>query len=153
MALEVDISVVGAPELIAKFGALEAKMQTKIARAAMRASAKRIKARVVANVSGQPVGVFTGRLLAAFTRAKIKTERAKQGGIRLGVALPTRAELGIRPDEKGYYPTALEYGTDKMPARPYLRPAVDNHRDQELTQIGKEIGQAVETEGHKLGFK
>lgn len=149
MAAGIDISMVGDKALQKKFKRLEGVAQKRVIRKALRASAKRIKARVVAKVSGDPVGVQTGRYRQAIKAGKVKAIPRSRGRIGLGIAMPLRSELGISPDDKHYFPAALEYGSDTAPARPHFRPAVDEHKTEELRQIGRDIGDGIEREAKR----
>ncbi len=75
------------------------------------------------------------------------------GFLGIGVNLPSRAELGIRPDDKWYYPMAIEYGAKgkrtHFPARSFMRTTADRYALQEYAQIGKDIGRAIEREAHR----
>lgn len=69
------------------------------------------------------------------------------------VEFPTRIILaGAQPtydkamhvlDDQGYYPAALEYGTAKMPARPFIRPALANNRNAVARLVENDIQNAV----------
>jgi hypothetical protein len=138
----VDVSFIGDRELERKLRTLAGPMQRKIVRAALRESAKRTLPRVISNLSGEPVGVRTGTLRAAFAAQKVRAGRSRRG-IRLGITFPTRDELGIAPDDPYFYPAAVEYGHSGVAARPFLRPAVDNHRSAELSAIGAFISRRI----------
>jgi len=145
VTLAVDLRVLGVPELERKLKRLEAATQKKVVRQALRKSATRTKARVVDNLSGEKVNVQTGVLRQAFKKAKIRGE-TKRGRIRIGIVFPERDALGITPDDKHYYPTAVEYCHGNVPPHPYMRPAIDEHRTGELRLIGRDIGNGIEKE-------
>lgn len=145
---KVDISMLGDKELQRKLNRLASPRAKAVVRAALRKGAKRAKQRVIANLSGAPVQVRTGELRAAFANAKIRSERMR-GAIRLGVTLPTRAELGIAAGDKFYYPYAVEYGHSGAPAYPFIRPAVDDHEAEEVAAIGRDIGAGIEKEARR----
>jgi len=46
------------------------------------------------------------------------------------------------------YPAFIEFGTSKMPARPFLGPAMDSERDAVLKEVGEALGELI---AHKLG--
>lgn len=146
----VDISVLGSKELQAKLSALADKAQKKIVRQAVRASAKRAREEIVHNIQRNSL-VDTGNLLSAFRRAGIRQASKYRGLIRLGPEWPSRAELGIRADDKYYYPTALEFGHPGAPAIPFIRPAIDERRQQEIATLARDIGAGIEREAAKGG--
>lgn len=165
-----DVTVLGVPGLQRKLDRLTRQAQAKAIRPAVRASAKRAHQRVLANIGGLKLRIITGRLLAAFKAAKIRAAGGR-GMIRIGVTWPTRAELGIPAEDPNFYPVAIEYGHVirprgakpagsaeralrrnfkisgggfSVPAHPFLRPAIDEHRTAELAQLGRDIGAAIE---------
>ena len=74
---------------------------------------------------------------------------SSRGALYYGVPLPTREQLGIPKKDRGgkkagYYPVILEYGTSRMAARPWMRPAIDDTADSEKAQIGRDIGKGIE---------
>lgn len=150
MALAVDISVIGARELERKLKKLDTRIQKKVVRQALRTSAKRVKKRVVNNLSNTRVMVQSGKLLNAFKNAKTKSF-TRRYGIRIGHVLPSREELGIPAyqsgkKDAGYYPYFVEYGHGDVPAHPFLRPAIDEHKNMEFHRIGRDIGRNIERE-------
>jgi HK97 gp10 family phage protein len=54
-------------------------------------------------------------------------------------------------DYKGeaFYASFHEYGTKKMPARPFMRPAFDQNVSNAIDIIGQHIGTAIEQEAIK----
>lgn len=148
MTLAVDIRVLGVPELEKELRRLEDKTQRKIVRQALRKSAKRTKDRIIDNLSGEKVQVRTGQLRQAFKDAPIRGT-TRRGFTRVGVVFPERGALGIDAKDKHYYPTAVEYGHGTVPPHPFLRPAIDEHKQSEFDRIGKDIGKAIEREAGK----
>ena len=146
----IDISMIGDKELLKQLARLSTPAsQKKAIRPALRKSAKRIKPRVLANLSGSPVAPRTGRLLAAMAAEKVHAIGRSRTVIGAGFDLPSRESLGIDPSDKYFYPIAVEYGhvrgagKSAAPPRPYIRPAVDSNRESELNQIGADIGKGI----------
>ena len=169
---DIDISMLGDKELQAKLKRLPQKLQHKIAKKALRDSAKRMRPRVAAAAPiGKPrkrrLGVYAGSpffeetkpgtLRQAFKTTQIRSLRKGRvyGFLGIGINLPTRAELGIEPDDKWYYPMAIEYGAHgtrtHFPAKPFIRPTTDKYAMQEYAQIAKDIGRGIEREARKSG--
>lgn len=141
--MTIDISVTGDKELQRILNRLPDKLQKKIARNAIRKSAKRARDRIVANIRKLNL-IKTGRLLAAFEYAPIRSQSSTPRSlIRIGVGFPYREQLGISPDDKYFYPAALEFGHPRAPAYPFMRPAIDEHKQEEFATIGKDIGEGV----------
>ena len=157
MAKPFDIAMVGDKALKAAFEALPGDLQKRVGRAALRKSAERAKVAVLLNLSGRKVDEQTGRLVNAFENTSVKTQR--RGPVILAaLPLPTRDKLNIPPTDKTYYPTAVEYGhklvrggkaVGRVPAHPYMRPAVDENRERELRLIGRDIGKGIEKAARK----
>lgn len=133
----------GLDELIRRFDRMEDRQRRKALRRPMRATMKQVKANTVANVNWGKVGVDSGNLLDAVKAQKIRVLTNKKGVRVEGVPLPTRAELGIDPTDKHFYPAALEYGTPTIRPRRMFRDAIDEHivdlRTLFATQLGPEI--------------
>jgi len=140
--MKIDISVLGNAELERALGGIVAKTQKTIVRGALRKEAKRVKTRVAGNIARLGL-VKTGAMMKGYANAKIASAGSKNF-IRLGLVNPTRAELGIPADAKGYYPMALEYGKHGVGATPFIRPAVDNNKSQSFNDIGNDIGKGIE---------
>lgn len=142
----IDISVFGDKALQRRLQRVATTTQRKIVRQALRASAKRIKPYVLQNIQSK-LGQRTGAYYKAWKRAKIRSGATRRGMIRLGIAMPTREEFGIAPGDKYFYPAALEYGQKRgnrhVPARPHIRPAVDNNKGREFRQISRDIGRGI----------
>lgn len=151
----VDISLLGDKELERKLAKLATPASQKRAvRPALRNSNKRLKAHVVANLSGQVVKPLTGRWLRATTAAKVKAVKRSRQEIGTAFAMPTREELGIEPGDPFYYPFAVEYGhpapgREHASAKAPIRQAVNSHAREELFRIGKDIGKGIEKEAKK----
>ncbi|KKL75137.1 hypothetical protein LCGC14_2057850, partial [marine sediment metagenome] len=90
----IDISVLGDKELARALAKLPDKYERKAVRPALRASAKRLKVRVVQAYSGIIIGVRTGRTLAGFIAHRVKALPRKGGWIGAAFDFPTREELG-----------------------------------------------------------
>ncbi|MGH6867175.1 MAG: hypothetical protein ACREDO_13670 [Methyloceanibacter sp.] len=147
MARRIDISVLGDEALSKRLTALPFKVQRKLVSKSLRAAAKRAKQRIIHNLSGGIVQVRTGTLLRAFERAPIRVQSSSpRRRLRIGPEFPRREALGIRPDDKYYYPAAVEYGHGRVRARPFLREAVDKHETAEIARIASDIGRLIESE-------
>jgi len=154
MALEVDLKVFGDKKLSRAMGKLEAHLQKVILNRAMKASAARLKAPVIAKLMAHK---RTGALIEGFRRAKIRVGQAPKGQKRIGIVPPTRAELHISADSQGYYPYALEYGTierkgprGSVAELRYIRNAVDEHESREIAAIKRDIEKGVRDEWARL---
>lgn len=161
----VNLSMVGGRELeqaLIKLG--EPKHQKLAVRQALKKSAERLKAASIRNYS-EMVDEKTGKLGDALLSAKVKAVRYKseRGVFGQAYVLPARAEIGIGGEDPDYYPAFVEYGhgppgskgskMKTVPPKPFIRKAVEDNKDAELSQIGREIGQNIEKLAKKLAAR
>jgi len=144
----VDIRAFGNKELEKKLGNVVDKTQKKIVRAALRKESTRVKKRIVANIVRLDL-IDSGMLLNGYKSAKTKSASSGKNFIRLGVENPTREALGIAPDDPAYYPYAVEFGHVGAEAKPFIRPAIDEHKEKSFKDIGDDIGKGIEREALK----
>lgn len=139
----VDISFVGDKALLRKFARLDAKLQKKYARKAIRASAKRMQPKVIDAIPTK-TRVKTGPLKAVLRAQPIRSGRMK-GGIRIGFLYPP-----LQKDARAL--NAIEYGSAKRGIAPVgmFRKTVDANAAQEHAKIGREIGRDMEREARRV---
>lgn len=145
--MAVSLGVKGFAELEKKLHRIVEKTQKTIVRGALRKEAKNVQGRIVDNIQRLDL-IDSGMMLAAFEATKIKSA-ARKGFIRVGPELPSREALGIDPKDKYYYPYAVEFGHVGADAKPFIRPAIDEHKDQSFKDIGEDIGKRIEREALK----
>ena len=148
MADNVSFKIEGDLGLQRKFDAMEGKVQNKVVRPALRASAKRFKEDVIANLSGRTVQVRTGNLREAFQQTKVRALPRRRHTLGAGLPFPERSALNppIDPKDKHFWPAAVEYGHDNVPPHSYLRAAVDEHYQRETGEIGADLGRGINRE-------
>lgn len=153
MAAVFDIKLFGDKELARALGRLADVLQKKIVKKAFRSSLERVKNKVLLNMSGGAVEERTGAMVNAFERINPRVRVEKDGSLVVSMKLPTRAQIGIEADAKGYYPAALEYGVKRGPhqfaAKRMIRDAVNRVQEQELRRIGTAIGNGIAREAAK----
>lgn len=137
----IDISVFGDKELQAKLADLTPKVQRKIVRSALRQGAKRVR-----DEARRLAPVDTGALKKSI---KVRAARnLRRGSFGIAILTGTRAELGISPEAKFYYPAVVEFGGRGhggrgYDAQPYLRPAMDATRAEVLGLVKQAIREAL----------
>jgi len=129
-----DIKIEGAKELEKKLLSFEPKLGRKIIRQALRAGAKVIHTAAKANVP-----VDTGALKQSL---KVKAMRKRRHSY--GVMVAT-SDGWFKGDE--FYGAFLEFGTSKMPAKPFVRPAFDAEKDNAEKIIKNQLQQGIEQVG------
>lgn len=82
---------------------------------------------------------------SAIQKAPYKTGNLR-GNIEKATSLKSfgRVEVDIGPNRKAWYAHFLEYGTSKMPAKPFLRPAIDENRDTASREILGQLKSIIE---------
>jgi len=70
-------------------------------------------------------------LTRPLSRAALEAEVDDSAGVEIG------------PDARFFYGYFWEFGTVKLPARPFARPAFDAHQAEALARIGAELGAAI----------
>ena len=132
----IELQLEGFDDVIKTFEKLDDKLQAKVMRPALRAGAK-----VIAKAAKNKSPTLTGK-----NKRFIKVKALKRSRKTIGVAIQTgtREELGIPRDEFGYYPMALEYGTQHIKKRPFMRPALEQNRGKAILAIGKKMKGGIE---------
>lgn len=110
--------------------------------------------RSMAQAGGQVV------VKAARENVPVKTGKLKKGIIRRSKKGPKtagRVEVSVGPSQDVFYGMFLEFGTSKIPATPWLRPALDENRDaiiEAMRQRGlKRIEKEAEKAAQQAGVK
>lgn len=139
MEAKVDISVLGDKEVQRHLERINIAMQKKIVKGALRKAAKPVlaTARVLCHE-------LSGKLKRSL---KIKAMRQRRGRFGTLISTGTREQLGIPADEKYFYPAAVEYGHDNVPAHSYLREAVDRNSAQTFATIASEVESGLRAAG------
>lgn len=153
MALAIDISILGDKRLDKMLATLEPKVQKRVLRKTLRASTKRLKVEVVTRLAGPNVHPLdkrgTGGWMAQQKKVAVKALKRSRGRMGYTLPFPTREALGISPDDKFFYPAAVEYGHPHAPAKAPIRTAVNSRTSLELSIIARETGKGIEREAMK----
>lgn len=136
MAKSVTVKVEGLRELGDRMKGLSEAMNNRIARAATAAGAV-----VIRDAAKQKVAVDTGNL-----KKNVIVKRLPKGEspftsehivtVRQGKLTKKQKAAGL---EDAFYGRFVEYGTAKMPARPYMRPAFDQNKEKAVQAIKDRI--------------
>lgn len=140
-----DIKLLGDKQLETAFLQLPILMNKKIARKAVRGSAKGLRPKLA-----MATPVRTGKLRAAMAAAKVRSASNRRHVIRFGVLMPTREELGIPQDtlvkKYGYYPLILEYGTAHVSPMMWIRRTADRETLPERARMRRSMQRDVALE-------
>ena len=92
------------------------------------------------------VPVLTGTIMRNIKKRKQRTRNKFTATTGVGV-LSDRS--GRQSGTDAFYWTFVEFGTSKMPARPFLRPAFEENKGPAINKIKQVLIRAIETEGNK----
>lgn len=136
--MKVQVKVTGLDGLAAALKALPAEIASKSGgplRSALRASAQ-----VIRKEAALRAPVDTGRL----QRAVVIQRDRNPGNVTERMVVRPRAGKS-RTDPKGaYYWHFLEFGSERQPAQPFIRPAFDAAKDKALTTFKDKLRVGIE---------
>lgn len=118
-----QMSMVGDAHLRRMFKELPKRVQNKVVRGAIRKAGKLFLSEAKARAPR-----LTGKT-QRYLKLRVRPTRNK-AYYRMRVMTGTREELGIAPTDKYYYPSAVEFGHDRAPPHPFMRPAFDTKADE-----------------------
>jgi HK97 gp10 family phage protein len=159
----ITVQITGLKELQNALNQLPKEIQGRPLRSAVSAAAKVIVDDVKARV---PVGE-TGNLKTAVYRYRSRRNSATGKetffvGIRQGKAQfkdtaynRRRGRVGksYKTAGEAYYWRFLEFGTAKMQAKPFLRPAFEANKSRAVEVIKDRLGKSIQTQAKKLAKK
>ena len=126
--MELDFKIEGGAELDAALARIGRDIETRIAKNAIGAGARKVRDR-----AKQLAPVDTGNL-----RDAIKVRRAnKRYGAAVADVVVTGGSTKLKND--AWYASLVEFGTVNSPAHPFLRPALDASQPLVLTAVADSI--------------
>ncbi|MGF7429586.1 HK97 gp10 family phage protein [Thermoanaerobacterium thermosaccharolyticum] len=120
MAENFTVEVIGSKEILFKLRSLEEASSEILEKAASSA------AEVVKDAASKKAPRRTGKLARSMV---YKTKEKSKTGV----------EIVIGPDKDAFYGLFHEYGTSKMPAHPFLRPALDENGEKIKRTIANKL--------------
>lgn len=153
-----SVKMNGVDELVKKLEGLKYDMAKKGGRFALRKAAQVIRDQARQNaqrVDDSETGRSIARNIVEKWNGRLNKQTGDLGfrvGVNQGAVLPKKGE---RPDESAGGPTPhwrlLEFGTEKMRARPFMVPAMESSAQQAtdtfITEYGKAIDRALKRAG------
>lgn len=151
---DIDFTVLGLDELSKKLKEMPIKLAKNGLRAAVNAGAQ-----VVYKEARARVPVDTGRVKKNIYKKQIreKSNNVQQTyyvGVRLGSGgtyAKTKANVrkgrvgkSYDTESRAFYWRFLEFGTSKLPARPFLRPAFDTKKTQAVDAMAKKLKERID---------
>lgn len=130
-------------------------------RAAVNAGASVIKKEAIAKAPE-----LTGALKANLYQKQIREQSGPMQqtfyvGVRNGVAKYAKTAANRRAGKTGVYKNAgstfywrfMEFGTSKMPARAFMRPAFEQQKENAVDAIGKKLDERIQKYARELAKK
>lgn len=149
--------VIGADKLEALLKKLPENVSKKVVTAALRSGAAIIAKQARANLRASP-SVDSGLLAGNITSRTRRRSRKGKAVVSVGAARKT-AQVVRKGKSKpikaspSRYAHFIEFGTEKMPAEPFMRPALDTQGGAAIAKIMEMMGRGVEREARKMAGK
>jgi len=131
--MDVKFDLKGMADLERELNQLTLKARASVLRGALNKAIDPILQAARQNVSAQ----FTER--SGTLRRSIKKSATAPRGSN---GFTAEAKVGVTGE--GFYGRFLEFGTSKMPARPFMRPAVDAHAQEVVDLFASEMRRRIE---------
>lgn len=137
-----DISILGAPELSRALAALPETLERKVLTKALRQAGKFYMALAKARAP-RDAGRLSGTM-------KLRAMKRRKGRIGVTIMTGTRAQLGIDPKQKSYYPAHIELGYRDVsgthhPANPYMRTSLKTGESAIFAILRQELDNGIES--------
>ena len=141
--MKFDLDIRTDPALETFFKTFPTRLRNVLLTAAMRKAAEPVLTQAKSNVAShvRRTGQKTDPIWAGL---RIRAGKRRRGAVRVVVMTPPRAALGISADDKWYYPAHIELGTRDTPALPFLRPALQQTRQEAQEIVRRELAKGLE---------
>lgn len=142
-----QMRITGAKEMEKVLKQLPDHIARRVLKSAVMAGAKVIQDEAIANA---PIGTrektdWKGRKVGpGILKRSIKRFEIKESDHSVTIG------IGIKKGSRAFYGRFLEFGTSKLAARPWLRPAFDTKAPEALAKMGKALGKGIERAAKKL---
>ena len=134
MAIEL-MEIRGAKELNLKLSRLPFKVSKKIAMTALRSGGK-----IIMNRAKMLCPVATGFLQKSIKVRVPRHKRRNEAVILVGI---DSVPMGGRMGKKAFYGAFVEFGTSKIKANPFMRPAFDGTRTEVIEAISNDLAVGI----------
>ncbi len=131
--MDVKLDIKGLADLERELNQLALKARASVLRGALNKAVDPVLKAARENVSAQ----FTER--SGTLRKSIQKSATAPRGSN---GFTAEAKVGVTGE--GFYGRFLEFGTSKMPARPFMRPAVDAHAQEVVDLFASEMRRRIE---------
>jgi HK97 gp10 family phage protein len=139
--MKLGLGVTGGPELAAQLRTLGAAVRKKALIGVLKTAAVPIQGRAAELAPLDPAGVVH---IKESMQVSVANQIGSTAGGQWNAADDFQAAVAVGPARKTFYGLYLEYGTVKMAARPFMRPAFDYGSDRALTLIREGLWQLLD---------
>lgn len=146
--MTLGLGVTGGPALAAQLRTLGAAVRKKALIGVLKAAAVPIQGRAAELAPLDPRGAVH---IKESIQVSVATQIGSMAGGQWNAADEYQAAVAIGPARHTFYGLYLEYGTVKMAAKPFLRPAFDYGSDRALTLIREGLWSLLEDATAKRG--
>ena len=163
--IKFDIKVEGMQDVLATLKLLPQKIQGKPMRAALRSGAGITRRKAANTTAWYSHSGFLRESIVTYgvkkneheyteqVRVGVLRRRRKKPGKKLAAAMQTRRRRTTKNIVTPYYWQYLEFGTSRMAARPFLRPAFESTKNAALQRIKLRLRTEIEKTALKLAKK
>src|SRR5512139_447967 len=142
-----DISMLGSKELSAALAQLPEKLERRVLSRALRQAGKFYQTLAAARAPRD-----RGKLATSF---KVRALKRRKGRVGVMIQTGTRAQLGIDPKQRGFYPAHLEFGhRDRAgvhhAANPFMRSSLRTGQNAIFAILRTELDNGIEAEMRKM---
>jgi len=139
--VKLGLGVTGGEDLAAQLRRLGASVRKKALIGVLKTAAVPIQGRAAELAPLDPRGQVH---IKESIQVSVANQIGSMAGGQWAAADEFQAAVAVGPSRKGFYGLYLEYGTVKMSARPFLRPAFDYGSDRALTLIREGLWELLE---------
>ena len=129
------------------------ELPQRVARKHLRGSTSK-GARVIRNEARSLAPKDTGEMAKDIMIKRERSEGDHVASFSVFVRTGKKSRLAGRArdvDKDSYYWRFLEFGTAKMPAQPFMRPAFEAKKEEAVDAIGEELDRRIQKEAADLG--
>lgn len=153
MADSVEFEFPDLPDLIDRMNGLNDRVQRSIARRATAKGARLIRDKIRDNAARMD-DLKTKESIVKNVHAHFASRLSKrEGGVafRVGIRGGAKSKAQNETNRGGdtFYWRFLEFGTHKMPAKPFFRPAIEQSKNAAINAVVKEALRLIEVESKK----
>ena len=126
--IDLNAQIIGDKRLIKKLNSLAPRLKKKVMKSAMRKGASVVAKRAKTKVKKR----------SGFLRKSIKAKSTKNGNARIFVSPKVEGEYRGKTVKPAKYAHLVEFGTQAAEAHPFLRPALNESKEEAFDAVASE---------------